>query len=375
MACFMYVIAVVVIMGGVATGQLEVAKDDNIEPFSLLCRIYSVAKNPPITDFDMEEGYNIVREIDALNRSLLEEKTHGEVEDVGNNSETQVKTTVTREAVLAQLSLNQITQKAHTILDEINKMNLTEKIEKVKAEFNKVIFGENGNESDLCQATVKDTVDRSKACGNPGTQEKGSHAGKNIVVDFFCLCAQRTDKEGANQVCGFYVGRISHYYGWDDKNGPWGSSTMWASIKGGCGKYMQQHPKSTAEARHILDQFLKHLKTGGVYRWGDISKKTVDGTGRKEGMLGTGVGKKEGGSGPVCDGKEGKSVRDGTFSAGMCVYYGPDKWQENIDWLKQFKTALATLDYVNKQTASIQRIIKNSKCSYTVRRKFMRPRR
>ncbi|CCD15005.1 Variant surface glycoprotein [Trypanosoma congolense IL3000] len=358
MACVMDVIIVFVVVGSVVSGQIKVEKDDNIEPFSILCRIYNVAKNPPINYVDLQEPAEIVKEINSLNASLVEPKLPNETEQMENSVGARLPQTATREAALAQLSLNQITQKAHKILDEIKKMKVNENIEKAKADFSQVIFGEGGNESNLCHATVSGMDNRSAVCGEPGAQKKGSHAGKNLVVDFFCLCAQRTDKEGANQVCGFYVGRISHYYGWDDKNGPWGSSTMWASIKGGCGKHMHQHTKSTAEARHILDQFLKHLKTGGIYRWGDNSQKTVDGSDRKEGMLGTGVGTKDSGSGPVCDGKEGKNGREGTVSAGVCVYYGPEKWQENIDWLKQLKAALVTVDYINNQTASIQRIIK-----------------
>ncbi|CCD16590.1 Variant surface glycoprotein [Trypanosoma congolense IL3000] len=353
MSFFKNVVAFLVMaVGSFVSGQVEVAKDDNIEPFALLCRIYNVAKNPPINYVDLEEPFEIVREIDALNRSLLEEGRLTEEEDAGNHSEAQVKPTVTREAAVAQISLNQITQRAHKILEEIKKVNVTEEVGKVKAEFNKVIFGDGGNEDNLCQATVNDMDNRSKACGPPGLTSNGESAGKNLVVDFFCLCAQRTDEEGANQVCGFYVGRISHYYGWDDKNGPWGSSTMWASVKGGCGKHMHQHPKSTSEVRHILDQFLKHLKTGGVYRWGNGK---VEGSNRKEGMLGTGVGKNENDSnGPTCNGKKGKN---GQTPGGICVYYGPSDWDSNIHWLKKFRTALNRVENINNQTATIQRSI------------------
>ncbi|CCD15002.1 Variant surface glycoprotein [Trypanosoma congolense IL3000] len=342
---------------GVARGQIEVAKDDNIEPFSLLCRIYNVAKNPPINYVDLQEANRIVEEIDALNKSLLEEKGHGEEEDAGNNSEASVKPIVTRETALAQLSLNQITQKAHKILGDIAKINVAEEFGKAKADFNKVIFGDGGNEDDLCHATVKGVENRSKACGDTGEGKKGTHAGNNLVVDFFCLCTQMMDKEGVNQVCGFYVGSNSNHglIGWNDSV-LMGSSTMWASIKGGCGKHMQQHPMSTEEARHILDQFLKHLKTGGVYRWGNSGDK-VEGSERKEGMLGTAVGKKDdnNGKGLICDGKKGK----GSTPAGICVYYGAElnSWEGNIPWLKQFKTALTSVDAVNNQITSIQRAL------------------
>ncbi|CCD13206.1 Variant surface glycoprotein [Trypanosoma congolense IL3000] len=356
MACLINWIAVVIlVLLGFVSGQVEVAKDDNIEPFALLCRIYNVAKNPPISYVDLEEPLEIVREIDALNISLLEEKRHDEKEDVGNHSEAQVKPIVTREAALAQLSLNQITRRTHKIWEEIKKENVEEKIEKAKDEFHKVIFGENGNESDLEQSALKGVNGRADACGDPGKGSRGYSAGKNLVVDFFCLCVRRTDEGGINQVCGFYVGIKDGQLGWNESE-PMGSSTMWAAIKGGCGKHIQRHPKSTAEARHILDQFLKHLKTGGVYRWG--SKDKVEGSDRKAGMLGTGVGKNENnGNGPVCNGKKGKN---GQPPGGICVYYGAESnsWETNIPWLKPFKTALASVDAVNNQTASIQRVIK-----------------
>ncbi|CCD13945.1 Variant surface glycoprotein [Trypanosoma congolense IL3000] len=345
---------------GVAMSQVKVEKDDNIEPFALMCRIYNVAKNPPINYVDLEEADKIVQEIDALNTSLMDQKRLNETEELWSSVGAQVKPTLTRETALAQLSLNQITQKAHTILEEIKKIKVSENIERAKAEFNQVIFGENGNESELCHATVKDVGNRTAVCGSPGAEEKGSHAGNNLVVDFFCLCAQRTDEEGVNQVCGFYVGRISHFYGWDDKNGPWGSSTMWASIKGGCSKHMHEHTKSTAEARHILDQFLKHLKMGGVYMWGESSSGKVEEGNQKAGMLGTAVGKKGAtdGNGPVCDGKKGgKTGGRNVNPGGVCAYYGEDNQWENISWKKQLNIALNTVENINNQTATIQRDI------------------
>ncbi|CCD14867.1 unnamed protein product [Trypanosoma congolense IL3000] len=157
MACFVHGIYIIILSFlGVMSGQLEVAKDDNIEPFSLLFRIYNVAKNPPINYVDLQEPAQIVVVIGALDRSLLEEERLNENEDTGNNAGAQVKQTLTREAALTKLSLNQITQRVHKILEDIRKINVTKEIEKVKAEFAKVIFGVYGNKSDLCQEKVKD---------------------------------------------------------------------------------------------------------------------------------------------------------------------------------------------------------------------------
>ncbi|CCD13019.1 Variant surface glycoprotein [Trypanosoma congolense IL3000] len=371
MARYMNAISLIILsFVGVVSGQEEVAvgKYDNIEPFSLLCRIYNVAKNPPINYIDLDEPFKIVEEIDALNRSLSEEEGLHEKEDAGNYSATQVKQTVTRETALAQLSLNQITRRAHKILEDIKKMNVSKEIENAKAEFNKVIFGENGNASDLEHTALNGVKGRTEACGRTGLSTKGNDAGKNLVVDFFCLCARRTDGEGVNKVCGFYLGSNSEQsqYGWDH-NGPWGSSTMWASIKGGCEKHMQEHPKSTAEARHILDQFLKHLKTGGVYRQiksDGVTRKPnviVEGSNRMEGMLGTGITVSDG-SEVTCSGEEGGKERGGSRDnlkpGGVCVYYGTSDWKSKVSWLKQFQTALTSVDFVNKQTAYTQRAIK-----------------
>ncbi|CCD16554.1 Variant surface glycoprotein [Trypanosoma congolense IL3000] len=362
MACFVEAIVVAIVVGSIVRGhkELEIDKDENIEPFALLCRIYNVAKNPPINYVDLHEAANIVNEIDALNNSLVEPKWHNETEEMGNGGEAMISPGAMREAAVAQLSLNQITQKAHTILEEIKRINVTESIDNVKTEFNKVIFGENGDESELDQSALSGVNGRVDACGKPGLPSEGLRAGKNLVVDFFCLCAQRPDGVGANQVCGFYVGsnRESGQLGWNETGGPSGSSTMWASIKGGCGKHMEQHPESSAEARHILDQFLKHLETGGVYRWGEKSSRNIIvlGSGRKEGMLGTSVGtKNNGGKDILCDGRKGG--KSGESPGGICVYYGQasGSWEEKIDWLKQFKTALASVDYANNQTATVQR--------------------
>ncbi|CCD15619.1 hypothetical protein, unlikely [Trypanosoma congolense IL3000] len=74
-------------------------------------------------------------------------------------------------------------------------------------------------------------------------------------------------------------------------------------------------------------------------------------------MLGTGEGKEDGsgsGNSPVCNGKKGKN---GQPHGGVCVYYGQQSELENIFWLKQFQTALETVDALNKKTASIQRAL------------------
>ncbi|CCD17577.1 Variant surface glycoprotein [Trypanosoma congolense IL3000] len=354
MVCVMNVISIFVVLGSVVRGQVEVAKDDNIEHFALLCRIYNVAKNPPINHVDMKEGHYIVKEIDTLNKSLLEEERLYEKEDAGNFGDPSQTDRNGRNSTRPTQPQSNHPAGSHNY-GGYYKKNVPNEIQEAKAEFAQVIFGENENESDLDQGALKEVTGRAHACGDSGLTTRGNSAGKNLVVDFFCLCAQRQDGQGAKQVCGFYVGRIyeNGLLGWNESH-PIGSATMWASIKGGCGKHMQQHPKSTAEARHILDQFLKHLKTGGVYRWGAGDK--VEGSERREGMLGTGVGKNENsGNGPVCNGKKGG--KPPSSPGGVCIYYGPksDNWEEKIEWMKKFKTALASVDYVNNKTANIQR--------------------
>ncbi|CCD15618.1 Variant surface glycoprotein [Trypanosoma congolense IL3000] len=355
----MILVAIVVcsIVKGTAAKGAQVQNNDNSEQFALLCRIYNVAKNPTIHHVDLQDPLKIVNEINAFNASFIDEKQFNETEDVVNSSDAQIKHTTTREAAVAQAILSRITKKAHKILVEIKRVNDTRYIEKVKAEFSQVIFGEGRNESDLCDGVLKGVGERGAACGISGLSHKGNYAGKNLVVDFFCLCAQRTkngNNEGMDNVCGVQVGGKSKgdYQGWGDA-APLGSPSMWASIKKECSKLLHKHPESTEEGHEILKDFLKHLEMGGVYRWGSSGKDS----GRKEGMLGTSVGTNEIGDepGPVCNGKKGNN-RD-THTSGICVYYGPNKWEENIDWLKKLKNALASLESVNHQTATIQRDI------------------
>ncbi|CCD16324.1 unnamed protein product [Trypanosoma congolense IL3000] len=275
---------------------------------------------------------------------------------MGNSSDVQAKSTITREADVAQAIISRITREVHTILGEIKKVNTTRNIEKVKSEFAQIIFGDEGNEGDLDHGALKEVTDRGAACGNPGAAKKGEHAGNNLVVDFFCLCAMTIGAEGIENVCGVYVGGKGgkskpDKHGWDEKNSPLGSSAMWASIKKGCRNLMHQHPKSTEEGKEILGDYVKHLKSGGVYRW-DSGKQSE----RKRGMLGTGVVTNDGSEkGPACNGKKGSGR--GQPPAGICVYYGLDNWDHNIDWLNRFKTALAMVDALNNKTANIQRDI------------------
>ncbi|CCD16991.1 Variant surface glycoprotein [Trypanosoma congolense IL3000] len=371
MVCFVNVILVAAMICNFVTDATaqgaQVQNNDNSEQFALLCRIYNVAKNPPINHVDLQDPLKIVKEIDALNSSLAEEKLFNETEQVGNSSDAYVKLTTTREAAVAQAILSRITQKAHTILKEIIKVNATRDIERAKANFTQVIFGEGMNESHLCDGVLNEISDRAAACGNKGLSSRGASAGKNLVVDFFCLCAQRPDGNGIDNVCGVQVGGKSkgNYHGWSD-TAPLGSPSMWASIKKECGKLLHKHPKSTQEGYELLEDFLTHLKSGGLYRWGAADNNGVDGSDRKPGMLGTAAETKESNQekGLVCDGSRGNKSpqhararrKSGTLlPGGVCVYYGSQSEWQSIPWLMKLTTALATVEHVNNKTASIQR--------------------
>ncbi|CCD16427.1 Variant surface glycoprotein [Trypanosoma congolense IL3000] len=342
----------------------EVKSMDNSEQFALLCRIYNVAENPPIHHVDLPDPLKIVTEIDAINASFTEEKQPNETEQAENSTDAQVKPTITRkvitrEVAVSQAILRRISHKAHTIVDEIRNLKATRDIEKVKANFDQVIFGEGMNESELCKGTLKGVNGRATACGKPGDGTKGNSAGKNLVVDFFCLCAMRTsvngkDNEGISNVCGVEVGGKSKdvKHSWGDACPPT-SSTMWASVKKGCGKLTHTNPKFAAEGHEILNDFLKHLEMGGVYRSGDSS-----GSNRKKGMLGTSVGTEEQkGVDLICDGSKGYTKSGGKPPGGVCVFYGHESEWDNIDWLLKFKTALASVDTLNNKTATIQQAI------------------
>ncbi|CCD14558.1 Variant surface glycoprotein [Trypanosoma congolense IL3000] len=371
MVCFVNLILVSAMICNFVTDATaqgaQVQNNDNSEQFALLCRIYNAAKNPPIDHVNLHDPLNIVKEIDALNASLAEEKQFNETENVENSSDAQLSHTTTREAAVAQAILKSITKRAHKILEVIKKVNVTEELENVKAEFDKVIFGDGGNEDDLCQGAFKNVGQRAEACGKPGAGIKGNHAGKNLVVDSFCLCAQLADGNGIDNVCGMYVGSKNGKNGWDTTC-PSTSSTMWAAIKKECGKLLHQHPKSTEEAYEVLEDFLKHLKAGGLYRWGTTDNNGVKGSDRKGGMLGTAAGTKESNQeeGLVCDGSKGNKSpnhakarsRSGTLlPGGVCVYYGTDSEWQNIPWMMKLKTALSTVDALNNKTATIQRDI------------------
>ncbi|CCD12122.1 unnamed protein product, partial [Trypanosoma congolense IL3000] len=194
MACFVNMIVVVIFsLFGCARGNngAEVRATDNAEQFALLCRIYNVAKNPPIHHVDLQDPNKIVKEIDALNASFVEPNLFNETEEPGNSSNPTLKPIITREAAVAQAIISRITQKANSILEKIKRVNITERIEKVNTEFARVIFGDEGSESNLCNGALKDVTDRGEACGTSGLTSKGNRAGNNLIVDFFCLCAQR----------------------------------------------------------------------------------------------------------------------------------------------------------------------------------------
>ncbi|CCD14214.1 Variant surface glycoprotein [Trypanosoma congolense IL3000] len=342
---------------GYAVGQpgAEVKATDNAEQFALLCRIYNVAKNPPIHHVDLQDPLKIVKEIDVINASLVDPKWLNETDQVENSSGVQLQPTTTREAAVAQALIRRITKKAHNILEEIGNVNTTRDIEKVKSEFDQVIFGEAGSKVGLCHGALKGVGERGNACGISGLQKKGQSAGKNLVVDFFCLCAQRNN-EGIQDSCKVKVGSKSDEHSWGS-GAPSGSSSMWASIKKECGNLLHQNPKSTKEGHEVLADFFKHLKSGGLHRWGNT--KSILGSGRKAGMLGTSAGtEQEKGGDILCDGSKGYAQRNsGKPPGGICVFYGEESEWDNIDWVNKFKNALATLKSTNNKTATIQRDI------------------
>ncbi|CCD16718.1 unnamed protein product, partial [Trypanosoma congolense IL3000] len=233
---------------GYAVGQpgAEVKATDNAEQFALLCRIYNVAKNPPIHHVDLQDPLKIVKEIDVINASLVNPKWLNETDQVESSSGA-LQPTTTREAAVAQALIRRISQKAHNILDDIRRLNTTSAIENVKAVFAQVIFGGGGNESDLDKSTLSEVKGRADACGKSGLQSKGQSAGKNLVVDFFCLCAQNSDKNnGIENVCGVKVGSKDDNHSWG-ANTVLGSPSLWASIKKGCGNLFHRYPNSTKE--------------------------------------------------------------------------------------------------------------------------------
>ncbi|CCD16592.1 Variant surface glycoprotein [Trypanosoma congolense IL3000] len=318
-----------VVMGGwvrewrvKAEASQTVSEGDNRGPFELLCRIYNVAKNPPIKPVDTKEYQKMVDDINALSTAA--------------NGKERVNTQ-TEETKSAQTQLTGVTHEAHKLLNEIKKVNPEGEAERAKNTFNQVIFGENAKE-DLSQGALEVEQKRMTACKNG--EKQGTSAGKNLVVDFFCLCAQNTvDADGVDKVCGVSVGS-------GDGTG-WGtnlvsSDTMWKEVKNECEKSAKQSATSTDAGHSLLRDFQDKLTAGGQVKVKD--KDTL----RTPGMLGTAVSAK-GNTDFNCNGKS-STYRD--TGAGICVFYGNHHQEENIAWLKKFKEGLQLIDKLNTETAS-----------------------
>ncbi|CCD14283.1 Variant surface glycoprotein [Trypanosoma congolense IL3000] len=323
----------VVVMGGwvrewgvMANGEVSVVQGDNSEYFKLLCQIYNVAQYPPIKSVDTKEYQKIVDDINALSAAA-----NGK-ESVNTQSE---------ETKSAQTQLIGITREAHKLLDEIKKFNPKGKVEEAKNAFNQVIFGENGKEGDLSHGTLEVEQKRITACGDKG--QIGKSAGKNLIVDFFCLCAQPNDvSEGVDKVCGVSVGS-SDGASWGGKLDS--ANTMWNEVKDGCEKYRQQSVTSTQGGHFLYREFLDKVMAGG-----NVKVKNLENV-PKPGMLGTAVEDTEKSS-FNCNGKKTSNGRGS--GSGICVIYGNHHREENIDWLKKFKEGLQLIDKLNTETASWQ---------------------
>ncbi|CCD11632.1 unnamed protein product, partial [Trypanosoma congolense IL3000] len=261
-----------------------------------------MAKNLPIRHADTKDSQKVVQEIEAFSASLSPEewftgvrqsKNHATLPEyfkkaypdyekqweawkktvtrVSSGKEYTRGNPTTRKAKIAHIRLQKVTQKAHKIIEEIKKINITE-VEKANDTFNRVIFGDNGGaNTPICDGPLKDLAGskRDAACGAGGLGSAGGAAGKNLVVDFFCLCTGRRTSdnkdEGQGSACGITVG-VGEGLGWGGTKSPWGSTNMWGKIKEGCGQFTTSGTKSTSEARAILGESLTKLTEGGKIR-------------------------------------------------------------------------------------------------------------
>ncbi|CCD14109.1 unnamed protein product [Trypanosoma congolense IL3000] len=240
---------VMMVMGGwvregrvMANTEVSVDGNDNREPFELLCKIYNVAQYPPIKPVDIKEYQKMVDDINALSTAA-----NGK-EGVNTQSE---------ETKSAQTQLTGITRDAHKLLDGIKKFNPEGEVEMAKNAFNTVIFGENGKEEDLYHGMVSGVQNRITACGSK--EKEGTGAGKNLVVDFFCLCAEpSSDDEVVEKVCGVSVGR--------GRESGWGGTklvspdTMWNEVKIGCKNVAPHTVTSTQTGHSLYHEFLTKVK-------------------------------------------------------------------------------------------------------------------
>ncbi|CCD17300.1 Variant surface glycoprotein [Trypanosoma congolense IL3000] len=326
------------VMGGwvrhwrvMANAAVSVNEGDNKEPFELLCKIYNVAQHPPIKPVDTKEYQKIVDDINALSAAA--------------NGKERVNTQ-TEETKSAQTQLTGITHEAHRLLGEIKKVNPEGQAEMARNTFNQVIFGKNGKE-DLSHKALEVVPSRMAACGSKPLEKKGQSAGKNLIVDFFCLCAKHDVEDGVDKVCGVSVGngRDSRWEGGTLDS----ANTMWDEVKNGCEKFSKHGVTSTQDGYSLYNDFLEKVKVGGNVKVKDSS------TTPRHGMLGTAV-SETGKNDLNCNGK--KEVSSGgrftSSAAGVCIFYGNHHQEDNIAWLKKFKEGLQLIDKLNTETAAWQ---------------------
>ncbi|CCD15846.1 Variant surface glycoprotein [Trypanosoma congolense IL3000] len=327
-----YWMVCLVVMGGwvrewkvMGTTKDNVNANDNSDYFSLLCRIYNVANHPPIKPVSTKEYQKIVDDINALSTAA--------------NGKERVNTQ-SEETKSAQTQLIGISQEAHKLWDKIKKVNPEGEAEMARNTLHQVIFGENGQEGDLYHGTLIRAQKRMAACGSK--DKEGTSAGKNLIVDFFCLCANHDDTEGVDRVCGLSVGNC--------KDSGWGTNlypkvTMWDEVKDGCKNVATPGTTSTQTGHFVYREFLEKVIAGGK-----IKVNKTD-TFRIRGILGTAVSKKDKND-LNCNGK--REVYSRSSAAGVCVFYGNHHREDNIAWLKKFKTGLNIIDKLNTETATWQ---------------------
>ncbi|CCD17435.1 Variant surface glycoprotein [Trypanosoma congolense IL3000] len=332
------VMVMMVVMGSwvrewrvMVNAKISVKEGENHEPYELLCKIYNVAQHPPMKPVDTKEYKKIVDDINALSAAA--------------NGKERVNTQ-SEETKSAQTQLIGITRDARKLLEEIKRVNPEGEEGKARNTFNQVIFGKNGKE-DLSHKALEVVPSRMAACGSKPLEKKGQSAGKNLIVDFFCLCAKHDVEDGVDKVCGVSVGngRDSRWEGGTLDS----ANTMWDEVKDGCKTFIKQSVTSTQEGHFLYREFLDKVKVGGKI------KVKASATVHKPGMLGTAVSETERND-FHCNGK--KEVNNGRFNvgsgSGVCIFYGNHHLEENIAWLSKFKEGLQLIDKLNTETASWQ---------------------
>nr|APD73301.1 variant surface glycoprotein 1125.1017 [Trypanosoma brucei] len=339
------------IMRGKRTSDAATKKSANAEEFEVLCSLIKLTEPTEPAPTEPTEIVQVVKELTAINFTIIEEATRQVVEANKDKSWAEIRSQHTGQSayygdnweewtrvaklkpddaeakILARWRKHKTNEAARkqlaTLLDEAIALQTIAtshraalKADGLETDLDKALYGDGGKSAEL-----RASGGNSKAecgTGTTGGPAKGTKAGTNLYFDLLCLCGAEAIDTDAGQACCDSCNSDPNHNAWTVTND---GKKRAEAIAQHCPPYLKPE-QLTMEA--LTARMANFLKKANKHKGSGQAEKFVLGY-----MSGNGQ-----------DGCTGKA--SGT-NEGPCVMYDADiilKGGENLKWCTQLKSAV-----------------------------------